>query len=304
MSTSILILTLNEEANLPACLESARWSDDIVVLDSFSEDDTVEIAHRAGARVFQREFDDFAGQRNYAIDHIEFRYPWVFHLDADERFTPELVEECRQVAAQDRHSGYLVPSKMMLWGKWLRHAANYPVYQMRLMKLGEIRFIQYGHGQREFAAERGVGKLRAPYEHYSYSKGFDEWIDRHNRYSSEEAVHCLQELRSGSMPWRCLLARDSTRRRRALKQLSLRLPMRPWLRFAYSYFLHLGFLDGAAGLTYCSLKAMYEQMICLKVKELRQREIAAEHGALRPEEEAAPLFQGARLEAEDEAQRT
>ena len=132
MSISILILTLDEAANLPACLQSAAWSDDIVVLDSFSRDGTVEIARAADARVFQRQFDDFARQRNHAIDHVDFRHPWVFHLDADERFTPQLVEECRAVVADDAHSGYLVPSKMMLWGKWLRHAADYPVYQMRL----------------------------------------------------------------------------------------------------------------------------------------------------------------------------
>ena len=275
MSISVLILTLNEEMNLPACLESVRWSDDIVVLDSFSEDQTGQIAEAAGARVFQRTFDDFAGQRNHALDHIGFRHPWIFHLDADERFTPKLLAECRRVVAEDRYSGYLVPSKMILWGRWLRHAATYPVYQVRLMKLGEIRFVQYGHGQREFAATRGVGRLSTPYEHHSFSKGFAEWIDRHNRYSSEEAALNLKELREGRVAWRSLLSQDATRRRRALKQLSFRLPLRPLLKFLYFYLLRMGFLDGGPGLTYCRLKAMYERMICLKMKELRRRDAAA-----------------------------
>src|SRR3954470_13250605 len=93
-SISVLILTLNEERNLPGCLESAASSHDVVVLDSGSTDRTVEIARAAGARVFTRPFDNFAGQRNHAQKNIPFKFPWVFHLDADERLTPELFSEC------------------------------------------------------------------------------------------------------------------------------------------------------------------------------------------------------------------
>ena len=91
---SVLILTLNEEADLPRCLESVAGCDDIVVLDSGSKDGTPEIARAAGARVFERTFDTFAGQRNFAQREIPFRHRWVFHLDADERFTPALMAEC------------------------------------------------------------------------------------------------------------------------------------------------------------------------------------------------------------------
>src|SRR4051812_8470323 len=91
---SVVILTLNEERDLPACLESVRTCDDIVVLDSGSTDHTAEIARTAGARVFERRFDTFAGQRNHAQREVKFRHAWVFHLDADERLTPELDQEC------------------------------------------------------------------------------------------------------------------------------------------------------------------------------------------------------------------
>lgn len=264
---SILILTRNEEDNIRGCLESVAWCDDVVVLDSLSDDDTVCVARDAGARIFEREFDDFAGQRNYAIDNVEFLNDWVFHLDADERFTPELREECRHVIQQDEFSGFQVPSRMILWGRWLKHAACYPVYQMRLMKLGEVRFTQHGHGQREVKAKRGIGKLSSPYDHLSFSKGLSEWFERHNRYSTQEAEQAAQELAEGGIDWKGLLSRDSVRRRRALKGVSLRLPFRPSLKFLYLYVFRLGFLDGLPGLTYCTLQALYERMICLKMRE-------------------------------------
>ncbi len=96
MSISVLLLTLNEAANLPACLAAVAWSDDLVVLDSFSQDDTFAVAHRLGARVYQRAFDSFAGQRNHALDHIDFKHDWILHLDADEIVTPALRAEMRR----------------------------------------------------------------------------------------------------------------------------------------------------------------------------------------------------------------
>ena len=171
MSFSVLILTRDEEINIASCLESVSWCDDVVVLDSYSTDGTVDLAKRMGARIFQRHFDSFAGQRNYALDAIRFRYPWLFQLDADERFTAQLRSECNAVVDKDVHSGYLVPNKMIFQGEWLRWAATYPTYQVRLLKVGELRFVQIGHGQREGNALRGIGMLQEPYLHFSFSKG-------------------------------------------------------------------------------------------------------------------------------------
>jgi hypothetical protein len=117
-----------------------------------------------------------------------------------------------------------------------------------------------------------VGTLQAHFEHYSFNRGFDHWLEKHNRYSSMEAEVCLEELREGKIDWRGLVSSDASRRRRALKDLSFRLPGRPWLKFAYMYFLRGGFLDGRAGLTYWSLQAVYEYMICVKMRETRRRE--------------------------------
>lgn len=141
---------------------------------------------------------------------------------------------------------------------------------MRLMKLGEIRFIQKGHGQREADAKRGVGTLREPYLHYNFSKGLDDWREKHDRYSTKEAVESVQR-QNQPIRWRDLGRGDPVARRRALKQLSMRLPCRPMLRFFYMYVLRLGFLDGRPGLVYCRLLASYETMIVTKMRTMERR---------------------------------
>jgi glycosyltransferase involved in cell wall biosynthesis len=270
MTFSILILTLNEEANLPACLKAVEWCDDIVVLDCFSQDRSTEIAAQFGARVFQRKFDDFASQRNFALETVSFKYPWIFHLDADELFTPELRSEVESKIEQADCDAYFVPSKMIMHGKWLRHAGLYPSYQVRLTRLKAFRFKQVGHGQREDIEGSRIGRLSNPYIHNSFSKGLGDWIDRHNRYSTLEAQESLKEVEGQRFSWAGVFAADSIRRRRALKYLSYRMPFRPFLRFVYMYFIRMGFLDGVQGWIYCSLLAMYESMIAMKKVEVRR----------------------------------
>src|SRR5262245_21138154 len=120
MSVSILILTLNEETNLPACLESVKWSDDIVVLDSFSTDRTTTIATSVGARVVQRQFDNWAAHQNWALEHIPFKHEWVFYLDADEQMTDELRQEILDIASNstDTAVAYHCGRKNFFMGRW------------------------------------------------------------------------------------------------------------------------------------------------------------------------------------------
>ena len=267
---SVVILTYNEERNIQACLDSLRCCDEVVVVDSFSTDRTREIAHAAGCKVVEREFDDFAGQRNWAMDSIDFKHKWVFHLDADERFTPELAGECEDVVHEDLFSGYMVASKLMFMGKWLKRSAGFPVYQMRLAKLGEIKFIQHGHGQREADAIRGVGFLRRAYLHFPFKKGMQEWHDKHLCYADDEARLALEEAGVAGVGAGALMAADPVLRRRALKRLSRSLPLRPALRFLYMYILKMGFMDGAAGLRYCRMMAEFERMIDVRLTELKR----------------------------------
>lgn len=263
---SVLILTLNEEANLPRCLASVRNCDDLVVLDSGSTDRTVEIARQAGARVFVRKFDNFAGQRNHAQRAIPFRHPWVFHLDADEQFTPELDAECRAAAARTDLDGFMVAPKMLWTGHWIPRCTDYPAYQSRFVRAPQFEFIEVGHGQRE-ALHMRVERLRSNYLHDLSSGGETEWLEKHRRYACAEARAHLAS--ADTARWRDLFAGPPLRRRRSLKRLSYSFPFRPTLRFVYQYVLRRGFLDGAAGFRYCQLLARYEGFTSAEIRRLR-----------------------------------
>jgi glycosyltransferase involved in cell wall biosynthesis len=263
---SVLILTLNEERDLPRCLRSVAGCDDIVVLDSGSTDRTAEIARDAGARVFTRPFDTFAAQRNHAQRMIPFRNPWVFHLDADEQMTPELDQECRASAARDDIDGCYVAPKMLWNGRWIPHCTDYPAWQARFVRAPRFTFIDVGHGQRE-APDMRMARLHSNYLHDLSSDGEAGWLEKHRRYALAEARQYLADRRD--TPLGDLFAADKLRRRRALKRLSYALPARPGLRFIYQYVLRGGFLDGTAGLRYCRLLARYEGFTTAALRQLR-----------------------------------
>jgi glycosyltransferase involved in cell wall biosynthesis len=273
-SYSAVILTLNEERDLPGCLASLATCRDIVVLDSGSTDRTVAIAQAAGARIFTRRFDNFAGQRNHAQREIPFRHPWVFHLDADERMTPELDAACRAAIAEPAAAqldGFYVAPKMLWNGRWIPRCTDFPAWQARFVKAPEFSFIEVGHGQREAPGMR-MGRLNASYLHDLSSGGEAEWLDRHRRYARAEA---RQHLATGPAPsLAALVAADKLARRRALKRLSYALPARPLLRFVYQYLLRGGFLDGRAGLNYCRLLARYEAFTRDELRALRRASAA------------------------------
>lgn len=268
---SVVILTLNEADNLPRCLESIRWCDDILVVDSGSTDDTTAIARAAGARVLTRAFDTFANQRNHAMEQGALRHPWVLHLDADEVVTPALRDELQAVAAASdtRYPVYRVPSKLIFMGQWLRYSGMYPAYQVRFGRREQLRFVDHGHGQRESLPPDQVGTVSAPFEHYNFSKGVNDWFARHLRYARAEATQALAE-RQQPLPMGDLFGHDPTTRRRALKQMANRLPFRPTLRFLYSYIVRRGFLDGRAGWQYARMLTSYQRFIDMNMAELRR----------------------------------
>ena len=138
---SVIILTHNEETNIARCLDSVSWTDDVLVVDSFSEDRTVEISKRHGARVIQRAFEDFSSQRNFASEQGHLKHEWVLHLDADEVVTPELRAELARVMFGDKDA-YRVSSKLIFCGKFLRHAGLFPWYQVRFGRKQALRFKQ------------------------------------------------------------------------------------------------------------------------------------------------------------------
>ena len=265
------MLTLNEESNIAACLESVAGFEDVVVLDSLSTDSTREIAQRLGARVVERKFDNWASHQNWAMEHIEFRSPWVFYLDADERMTPELRAELLSIASDPtrKEVAYYCGRRNFFMGKWIRHAMP-PGMIMRYFRPDRIRFERLVNPVPVIDGPHGY--LHHFFDHYNFSKGLTEWFDKHNKYSLLEAMEGLK-LRAGcGVGFRGLWSADRFTRRRALKELSFRVPMRPVMKFIWMYFLKGGFLDGNAGYTYCRLQAMYEYMIVVKMRELARTE--------------------------------
>jgi glycosyltransferase involved in cell wall biosynthesis len=271
VSVSVLILTLNEEVNLPRCLSSLAWCDDVVILDSYSSDKTVEIAKAAGVQVFQREFDDYATQRNFGLNDINYKHPWVLMVDADEEVPPELNEEVAR-AVESAGEGtclFRLRRKDHFLGKWIRRSSGYPTWFGRLVKLGHVR-VERAINE-EYKTDGEIGFLEGHFHHYPFNNGFSAWFEKHNRYSAKEAELMLQ----GGLEYPApadFFCSDPATRRRAVKEIVYHLPFRPLLMFLALYIFRGGFLDGRAGFTFCLLRSFYEFMINCKVEELRRRE--------------------------------
>ena len=268
---SIYILTYNEATEIAECIESALLSDDVIVVDSFSTDKTVEIAGSYPIRVVQHEFETHGKQRTWMLREVSTKYNWVYILEADERMTPELFAECLTTVEKAEKVGYYVAERVMFMGRWIRYSTQYPRYQMRLFDKNQVWFTDYGHTERE-VCDGETGFLRETYPHYTSGKGLSRWIEKHNRYSTDEAQETIRQLEGGKIIWSSLLfGKSEVERRRALKDLSLRLPFRPVVRWFYMYFILRGFLDGRAGFTWCTLQAFYEYLILLKVEEIQRQ---------------------------------
>ena len=277
----MLILTKNEESDLPGCLFSLTGVDDIVIYDSLSADSTRDIALRAGARFVHRPSYDgskaFGGNeaqhRTWGIREIEYKHPWLFVIDADERLTLEAAAELQAIATNPdpKFVAYRIRRRDFFQGRHLRHVQTSPWY---------IRFFrpELVHYERLVnpvtVVDGAVGDLQHPLDHYPFSKGLSHWFARHNSYSTFEAQQILQNRASQepfSLP-AAFFERDFNRRRFHQKELFYRLPARPLIKFMLLYILKRGFLDGRPGFTYALLQSIYEAMIVLKVQELeRQR---------------------------------
>ena len=277
---SVLVPTLNEARNLADCLAALAWAGEVVVFDSHSTDSTQQIASNWGARVVERTFSDFASHKNWALETIDFAHDWILIIDADERVTPGLEGEIRTVVARtgdrpgDRPGGpdgYYLARKNIFAGRWIRHAAMYPDHNLRLFRRGRARYeprIVHEH----MICDSETGVLSEPLVHHDY-KGIERYIDRHNTYSSLEAVAThiwLDGTREAKDGLKADLFGNGPARRRAIKRFAYRyLPARPAFVFLWMYLFRLGFLDGRIGLRYCLLRFFYELQVDLKLEELR-----------------------------------
>ena len=268
VSPSVVILTKNEEADLPKCLDSLDWCKDLHVLDSGSSDSTCEIAAAKGAKVSNNEFHSFGQQRNWALDNLPLASEWVLFLDADERctkaFQADLFHNIENADASI--AGFFCCWKLLLDGVWLRRSDAFPRWQMRMVRRGRARFKSVGHGQKEADVEGELAYVREPYMHYPFSKGWDHWFSKHERYAEQEAAERLHQ----SFSFRDFFSPHSSRRNLALKKLAVRVPFWPLLRFLHAYTWRMGFLEGRLGFRYCRNIARYEAMIVRNFRELRR----------------------------------
>lgn len=265
---SIVILTYNEEVNIARCLERLRWSDDVIIVDSGSSDSTCVLARktRQDVRIHENPFEDFGQQRNWALDHTSPKHDWILFLDADEFVTRPFVKELAEfVASPGRAAGAYIAGRNYFLGRWLKHSTLYPSYQLRLLKRGEVRYRKEGHGQRE-VTDGPLHYFKEGWRHEGFSKGIEQWIARHNRYSTDE-VDLLLRLRSEPVSLGSCLSRDPIVRRRALKVLGAKIPGRPISRFLYVYLMRRGILDGYAGFLFALLRLAHDLHIVTKIAE-------------------------------------
>ncbi|HEC22551.1 MAG TPA: glycosyltransferase family 2 protein [Chloroflexi bacterium] len=228
-----VIITLNEEAHIEECIASLRWTDEVIVFDSFSTDRTVELAEKAGARVIQHPFENFGAQRNAALQAIDAE--WVFFVDADERATPELATEIRQkIGGVER--GWWVPRHNYIFGRLTLGAGWFPDYQLRVLHRTSARYDPGRPVHEEVILDGEAGYLESPLIHYNY-RDLAHFIAKQETYTDFEAgIRYGKGLRP--RPWTYLSG--------PLRQF--------WWRFVT---LH-GYRDGLHGLTLSLLMAYYE----------------------------------------------
>jgi glycosyltransferase involved in cell wall biosynthesis len=274
---SVVIPIKNEAANLPRCLGSVRWADEIIVVDSQSTDGSIEIAQQNGAAVVQFQFGGtWPKKKNWSLENISFRNQWVFILDADEVLPGGSEQEfASAIAEAGPIAGYWINRRFMFMGRWLQHA-YYPNWNLRLFRhsLGRYEKLtdsptESGDNEvHEHVIVKGpTGRLRSEIDHYAFPS-VEIFVEKHNRYSNWEARVAANRLIRGTaghfneMP---------VGMRRKLKLLSHRLPFRPLLRFLYIYVWQKGFLDGREGYYFARLHAMYEFLCVAKTHELKKR---------------------------------
>jgi glycosyltransferase involved in cell wall biosynthesis len=262
---SALILTKNEEKDLPRCLASLSWCTDIHVFDSFSSDATVAIAREWGATITQRAFTNWSDHQNWGLRNIPFRHPWVFYVDADECPTAELSENLRSAAANPgKYVAFRVRRRDWWNGVWMRHVVASP-FNIRLFRPEKMSYERIINPVS--IPDGPVGEVAGYLDHFPFSKGIAHWIDRHNSYSTLEAQQIIAG--EGRISIRGLFSRDLNERRRNQKSLFYRLPARPLLKFLLLYIAKRGFLDGRAGLDYALLQSFYEYLIVEKTDAQR-----------------------------------
>lgn len=248
-SVSAIVICFNEEQNIGPCLESLNWCDEIVVVDSFSTDRTVEIARQYTHRVVQREWAGYRDQKAFA--HSQATKDWVLLVDSDERVTPELREEIQQTLSRDggAYAGFSLPRLVFYLGRWWWRGGWYPDYDVRLFKRDRASWGGSDPHEKIFV-DGPVRRLRHPLHHYSY-RNIEDHVERINHFTSISSRELWKEKKRWH--WMDVL-------------------LRPPFRFFRYYILQRGFLEGFAGFHVAVTGAMYVFLKYAKLWELELEE--------------------------------
>jgi glycosyltransferase involved in cell wall biosynthesis len=245
---SVTIITKNEEANIRECLESVRWADEIVVVDSGSSDQTLEICNQYQAKVYQEDWQGFARQKNSAV--AKTRNEWVLSVDADERVPKELQEEIANVLRRNSSvDGYFLARKNFFLGKWIKHCGWYPDYTLRLFRK-DLGYFEEREVHERVKVQGKVGYMQYPLEHFTY-RSISDFIQRLDRYAS-------------------LAAREMKKEGRRFRYIDLF--FRPPFTFIQMYLLRTGFLEGYFGFLLSILYSFYTFAKYSKLKEIENIE--------------------------------
>ncbi len=246
LPVSVVIITKNEERNIRGALKSIKNVSEIIIIDAFSTDKTVDICREYTEKIYQMEWLGYARQKQKAIEIAESS--WVFMLDADERFTDSLWMEIEEVLKNDTsYNGYFVPRKNFFLGKWIRHGGWWPDYTLRFF-LKEHAKVKDREVHEKVEVKGRKGYLKNYLEHYTYDT-IGDFLKKSDIYSSLSAKELKKNMKKASI---------------------IKLCLKPPATFFKMFFLRLGFLDGVHGFILASLYSYYTFLKYLKLWEMSE----------------------------------
>lgn len=267
LPVTAVILTYNEQKNLRTCLDSlSPYIAQIIIMDSFSQDNTLDIAREYTTHIYQHKFENHALQFNYALAHCEFHNEWIFRVDADERMDPHSFVQLQEIITDPEVMGISLRKKIYFMGKWIRFGGYYPNHFVRLFRKGkgavENRWMDEHvqvHGK---VFQSKIDIIEANYDR---EQNISLWTTKHNDYATREAVGFLKsKYNLGSEETIARLFGTKTERKRWFKEKAYYitpLHFRAFIYFIYRYFLLLGFLDGYRGFIYHLLQAFWYRFL-------------------------------------------
>jgi len=272
LSISVIIITYNEEKNIEECLKSvSEWVDEMFIVDSSSTDNTLEIAQKYTEKIYQHPFENFAQQRNWSQENLPIKNEWVFHLDADERVSPELVSELGRLFSSAIYAdGFMVSRKTIFRNQWIRYGGHYPVYHLRIFRKDKGRSEERLYDQNYIVNGRII-KIKGDIINI-INPDIGLWKARHRQWAYLEAREIL----------------SNRNRKMNIKFIGNPIEMRNWIRyklyynmpvfirafayFFYRYIIRLGFLDGKQGLIFHFWQGFwFRWLVDIKVSELNKR---------------------------------